>query len=161
MFWFTTTGWMMWNFLVGCLLSDAAIVLYDGSPGHPDLGRPVGSRRARGDHLHGHERGPARELCEEAGVEPAERDLSRAAGDRLDRVAAVARELPLGLLSTSSPDVWLFSTSGGTDVCTAFVGGCPLLPVYEGEIQCRALGCARGGLGRARPRPSSTRSGSS
>ncbi len=38
MFWFTTTGWMMWNFLVGCLLSDAAIVLYDGSPGHPDLG---------------------------------------------------------------------------------------------------------------------------
>src|SRR6185312_3030630 len=38
MFWFTTTGWMMWNFLVGCLLSDAAIVLYDGSPAHPDLG---------------------------------------------------------------------------------------------------------------------------
>src|SRR6202011_2446185 len=37
MFWFTTTGWMMWNFLVGCLLTDAAIVLYDGSPGHPDL----------------------------------------------------------------------------------------------------------------------------
>jgi acetoacetyl-CoA synthetase len=40
------------------------------------------------------------------------------------------------------PDVWLFSTSGGTDVCTAFVAGCPLLPVYEGELQCRALGCA-------------------
>ena len=39
-------------------------------------------------------------------------------------------------------DLWLFSTSGGTDVCTAFVGGCPLLPVYEGELQCRALGCA-------------------
>ncbi len=39
-------------------------------------------------------------------------------------------------------DVWLFSTSGGTDVCTAFVGGCPLLPVYEGELQCRVLGCA-------------------
>jgi acetoacetyl-CoA synthetase len=36
--------------------------------------------------------------------------------------------------------VWLFSTSGGTDVCTAFVGGCPLLPVYQGELQCRALG---------------------
>jgi acetoacetyl-CoA synthetase len=39
-------------------------------------------------------------------------------------------------------DIWLFSTSGGTDVCTAFVAGCPLLPVYEGELQCRALGCA-------------------
>jgi acetoacetyl-CoA synthetase len=39
-------------------------------------------------------------------------------------------------------DVWLYSTSGGTDVCTAFVGGCPLLPVYEGELQCRVLGCA-------------------
>ena len=55
-------GWMMWNFLVGCLLSDAAIVLYDGSPGHPDLGACCGARRARRHHLHGRERGPAREL---------------------------------------------------------------------------------------------------
>ncbi len=73
MFWFTTTGWMMWNFLVGCLLSDAAIVLYDGSPAHPDLGflwRPGGARR---DHVHGREPGAACELREggrRAGARP-------------------------------------------------------------------------------------------
>ena len=50
-FWFTTTGWMMWNFLVGVLLTDASIVLYDGNPGHAGHGRAVGPRRAdRHDH---------------------------------------------------------------------------------------------------------------
>jgi acetoacetyl-CoA synthetase len=141
MFWFTTTGWMMWNFLVGCLLSDAAIVLYDGSPAHPDLGALWRlAERARITCM-----GLSAGLiasCEKGGVEP-------------------ARESDLGALraigSTGSPlspegfrwvyehvgsEIWLFSTSGGTDVCTAFVGGCPLLPVYEGELQCRILGCA-------------------
>ena len=56
MFWFTTTGWMMWNFLVGCLLSQAAIVLYDGSPGHPDLGVLWELAERAGDHLHGRQR---------------------------------------------------------------------------------------------------------
>ena len=55
-FWFTTTGWMMWNFLVGVLLTDAAIVLYDGNPGTPDLGRAVGPRRGRRDDVLRHER---------------------------------------------------------------------------------------------------------
>ena len=64
MFWFTTTGWMMWNFLVGCLLTDAAIVLYDGSPAHPDLGALWSSGRARRHHLHGRQRRAARELRE-------------------------------------------------------------------------------------------------
>ena len=64
MFWFTTTGWMMWNFLVGCLLSEAAIVLYDGSPAHPDLGAAVGAGRAHRHDVHGRERGPAGELRE-------------------------------------------------------------------------------------------------
>ena len=65
---------------------------------------------------------------------------------RCARSARPARRLrpraSAGSTSEVGEDVWLFSTSGGTDVCTAFVGGCPLLPVYEGELQCRALGCA-------------------
>src|SRR6202011_813392 len=76
MFWFTTTGWMMWNFLVGCLLADAAIVLYDGSPAHPDLGALWAlAERARVTCL-----GASAGLiasCEKAGIEPArEYDLS-------------------------------------------------------------------------------------
>ena len=62
MFWFTTTGWMMWNFLVGCLLSEAAIVLYDGSPAHPDLGALWGLAERARHHLHGRQRRPAGEL---------------------------------------------------------------------------------------------------
>jgi acetoacetyl-CoA synthetase len=138
MFWFTTTGW---NFLVGCLLSDAAIVLYDGSPAEPDLGVLWRLAERAGITCMGLSAGLIAS-CEKAGLEP-------------------GRECDLGALraigSTGSPlspegfrwvyervgsEVWLFSTSGGTDVCTAFVGGCPLLPVYEGELQCRILGCA-------------------
>ena len=142
MFWFTTTGWMMWNFLVGCLLSEAAIVLYDGSPAHPDLGALWQlAERARITCM-----GVSPGLlasCEKAGIEPGrDHDLQRAARARRDRLAARRRRASAGSTSTSKDDVWLFSTSGGTDVCTAFVAGCPLLPVYEGELQCRALGCA-------------------
>jgi acetoacetyl-CoA synthetase len=141
MFWFTTTGWMMWNFLVGCLFSEAGIVLYDGSPGHPDLGALWRLAEGSGMTCMGVSAGYLA-ACENAGMEPA-RDFD------LGRLRAIG--------STGSPlapesfrwiyehvgdDVWLFSTSGGTDVCTAFVGGCPLLPVYEGELQARGLGCA-------------------
>jgi acetoacetyl-CoA synthetase len=141
MFWFTTTGWMMWNFLVGCLLSDAAIVLYDGSPGHPDLGVLFRlAERARISCL-----GVSAGLlaaAQKAGVEPArECDLARlrAIGST---GSPLAPESFRWVYEHVGSDIWLFSTSGGTDVCTAFVGGCPLLPVYEGELQCRVLGCA-------------------
>ncbi len=62
MFWFTTTGWMMWNFLVGCLLGDAAIVLYDGSPAHPDLDALWRLAERAGITCMGISPGPAREL---------------------------------------------------------------------------------------------------
>jgi acetoacetyl-CoA synthetase len=141
MFWFTTTGWMMWNFLVGCLLSDAAIVLYDGSPAHPDLGALWRlAERAQITCL-----GLSAGLlasCEKAGLEPRrECDLSalRAIGST---GSPLSPESFRWVYEHVDAGVWLFSTSGGTDVCTAFVGGCPLLPVYEGELQCRILGCA-------------------
>jgi acetoacetyl-CoA synthetase len=141
MFWFTTTGWMMWNFLVGCLLSEAAIVLYDGSPGHPDLGRLWQLAERAEITCMGVSAGLL-SSCEKAGIEPArDHDLSalRAIGST---GSPLAPESFKWVYDHVGSEVWLFSTSGGTDVCTAFVGGCPLLPVFEGELQCRALGCA-------------------
>jgi acetoacetyl-CoA synthetase len=141
MFWFTTTGWMMWNFLIGCLLTEAAIVLYDGSPGHPDLGAMWALAQRTGMTCMGVSAGLLA-ACEQAGVRPgAEYDLSalRSIGST---GSPLAPESFAWVYREVKPDVWLFSTSGGTDVCTAFVGGCPLLPVYEGEMQCRVLGCA-------------------
>jgi acetoacetyl-CoA synthetase len=141
MFWFTTTGWMMWNFLVGCLFSDAAIVLYDGSPGHPDLGALWGLA----ERAHLTSMGVSASFltgCEKAGIEPG-RDFDLSA---LRSIGSTGSPLPAEsfhwVYEHVKRDIWLFSTSGGTDVCTAFVGGCPLLPVYEGELQCRVLGCA-------------------
>jgi acetoacetyl-CoA synthetase len=141
MFWFTTTGWMMWNFLVGCLLTDAAIVLYDGSPAAPDLGVLWRLAERTGMTCFGTSAGYL-VSCMKEGLEPGrDHDLSA-----LGAIGSTGSPLPpegfRWVYEHISSDVWLFSTSGGTDVCTAFVGGCALLPVYEGELQCRALGAA-------------------
>jgi acetoacetyl-CoA synthetase len=141
MFWFTTTGWMMWNFLVGCLHSDAAIVLYDGSPAHPDLGALWRLAERAGITCMGVSAGLL-SSTEKGGVEPAREFDLRALRAIGSTGSPLAPETFRWIYDHVDPDVWLFSTSGGTDVCTAFVGGCPLLPVYEGELQCRVLGCA-------------------
>jgi acetoacetyl-CoA synthetase len=139
LFWFTTTGWMMWNFLLGGLLSDASIVLFDGNPAYPDLGTLWDLADAAGITCFGTSAGYITS-CQKAGLEPrAGRDLSR-----LDSVGSTGSPLaPEGfdwVRDNLGEDVWLFSTSGGTDACTAFVGGVPTLPVYRGELQARALG---------------------
>ena len=140
-FWFTTTGWMMWNFLVGILLTDASIVLYDGSPGHPDMGVLWDLADDAGVTCFGTSASYVA-ACMKAGVEPAAgRDLAalRAVGSTGSPLA------PEGfgwIYEHLGADTWLFSTSGGTDVCTAFVGGVPTLPVYAGELQGRSLGAA-------------------
>ncbi len=140
-FWFTTTGWMMWNFLVGVLLTDAAIVLYDGNPGYPDLDRLWDLAEQTGMTCFGASASYIAS-CMKAGVHPAAgRDLSRLRG-----VGSTGSPLsPEGFRWVADElggHVWLFSTSGGTDVCTAFVGGVPTLPVHQGELQARALGAA-------------------
>jgi acetoacetyl-CoA synthetase len=141
MFWFTTTGWMMWNFLVGCLLTEAAIVLYDGSPAHPDLGALWSLAERTGMTCMGLSAGLL-SACEKAGVEPG-RDFELSALRSIGSTGSpLAPESFTWVYEHVKRDVWLFSTSGGTDVCTAFVGGCPLLAVYEGELQCSVLGCA-------------------
>jgi acetoacetyl-CoA synthetase len=138
-FWFTTTGWMMWNFLAGALLTPASIVLYDGSPGHPDLGVLWDLAEQAGVTCFGTSAAYIAS-CTKDGVRPGEgRDLSA-----LRSVGSTGSPLsPEGfqwVYDQLGEDTWLFSTSGGTDVCTAFVGGCPLLPVYLGELQARSLG---------------------
>jgi acetoacetyl-CoA synthetase len=141
MFWFTTTGWMMWNFLVGCLFTEAAIVLYDGSPAYPDLGALWSLAQESRMTCMGLSAGLLA-ACEKAGIEP-RRDYDLSALRGIGSTGSpLAPESYRWVYEHVKPDVWLFSTSGGTDVCTAFVGGCPLLPVYEGELQTRGLGCA-------------------
>jgi acetoacetyl-CoA synthetase len=142
LFWFTTTGWMMWNFIVGVLLSEASIVLYDGNPGYPDMGTLWQLAADTGMTCFGTSAAFV-SACMKAGV------TVRSEGRDLSALRAVG--------STGSPlspegfqwiydqlgaDTWLFSTSGGTDLCTAFVGGVPTLPVYLGELQARSLGAA-------------------
>jgi acetoacetyl-CoA synthetase len=141
LFWFTTTGWMMWNFLVGGLLTEASIVLYDGSPGAPDLDVLWNLAADLGITCFGTSAAYIAS-CMKAGVEPARgRDLSR-----LRSVGSTGSPLsPEGfrwVYEHVGRDTWLFSTSGGTDLCTAFVGGVPTLPVNAGELQARALGAA-------------------
>jgi acetoacetyl-CoA synthetase len=140
-FWFSTTGWMMWNFLVGVLLTDASIVLYDGSPGHPDMGVLWDLAADAGVTCFGTSASYVA-ACMKADVEPgAGRDLSalRSVGSTGSPLAPEGFQW---IYDHVGADTWLFSTSGGTDVCTAFVGGVPTLPVYRGELQARSLGCA-------------------
>ena len=141
LFWFTTTGWMMWNFIVSGLLTEATILLYDGSPGHPDMD-VLWDFAARTRMTTFGTSASYLGACMKAGVEPASgRDLSA-----LKAVGSTGSPLsPEGfrwVYEHVGADTWLFSTSGGTDLCTAFVGGVPLEPVYEGELQARALGAA-------------------
>ena len=97
-FWFSTTGWMMWNFLVGVLLTDASIVLFDGNPGYPIAGRAVGSGRATQAITTFGTSAAFIASCMKGEVEPARGPRpERAAGGRLDRLAAVARGLRLDL----------------------------------------------------------------
>ncbi|MGH2797881.1 MAG: acetoacetate--CoA ligase, partial [Thermoleophilaceae bacterium] len=140
-FWFTTTGWMMWNFLVGVLLTEASIVLYDGSPGHPDMG-VLWDLADRAQITCFGTSASYVAACMKAEVEPsAGRDLSalRAVGSTGSPLAPEGFQW---IYDHVGADTWLFSTSGGTDVCTAFVGGVPILAVYRGELQARSLGCA-------------------
>jgi acetoacetyl-CoA synthetase len=138
LFWFTTTGWMMWNFLVSGLLTEAAVVLYDGNPGYPDLNRLWALAAEAGITTFGTSASYIAS-CMKAGIEPArDHDLSalRAVGSTGSPLSADGFRW---VYEHVGEDTWLFSTSGGTDLCSAFVGGCPLVPVYEGELQARSL----------------------
>jgi acetoacetyl-CoA synthetase len=140
-FWYTTTGWMMWNYIQSSLLCGATLVLYDGSPGYPDL-RVLWSYAGEAG-LHHFGTSAAFILSNlKVGTHPGkEFDLSL-----LRSISSTGSTLPPEgfdwIYREVKEDLWLASMSGGTDACTAFVGGNPLWPVYSGEIQCIALGCS-------------------
>ena len=140
-FYFTTCGWMMWNWLVSALASKAALVLYDGSPFYPDgnvlwdyaetVGMTLFGTSAKyidalkkNNLTPGSKYGLAslRSICSTGSV---------LAPESFDYVYEVIKK-----------DVCLASVSGGTDIVSCFVLGNPILPVYRGEIQCRGLGMA-------------------
>jgi acetoacetyl-CoA synthetase len=137
--WYTTTGWMMWNFQVGGLLAGTTIVLYDGSAGYPETGRLW--RLAAEEKVNYFGVGaPYLMASQKAGLKPGETyDLSALRG-----IGSTGSPLPpegfTWVYEAVGKDLQLGSMSGGTDVCTGFVGHCPLLPVRSGIISGRNLG---------------------
>jgi acetoacetyl-CoA synthetase len=137
-FWFSTTGWMMWNYLASGPAVGAAIVLFDGNPVYPDPGALWRLAGELGITYFGTS-APFLLACRKAGLVP--RELL---GGRLRGLGSTGAPLPpegfSWVYQAVGDNLLLASLSGGTDVCTGFVGGSPLLPVYAGEIACRALG---------------------
>ncbi|SER82404.1 acetoacetate--CoA ligase [Psychrobacillus sp. OK032] len=138
-FQFTTTGWVMWNVLVGSLFSGATIVLYDGSPSYPNLEVLWELVEELGVTYFGIG-APFLLNSLKVGVIPKERyDLSKL--EVIDSTGApLSEEGYRWVYENVKKDLWLSSSSGGTDVCTSFVAGVPILPVIIGEIQGRCLG---------------------
>ncbi|RAG83060.1 acetoacetate--CoA ligase [Streptacidiphilus pinicola] len=140
-FWYTSTGWMMWNFLLAGLLVGASIVTYDGSPGYPTTDAQWRIAAATGVTVYGTSAAYVM-ACKKGDAHPGtDLDLSR-----LRAIGTTGSPLPPDgfrwIYDEISSDIWLASVSGGTDVCSCFVGGAPTLPVYVGEIQAPSLGAA-------------------
>ncbi|WP_328472473.1 acetoacetate--CoA ligase [Streptomyces sp. NBC_00448] len=138
-FWYTSTGWMMWNFLVSGLLAGATIVLYDGAPGYPDTAAQWRVVERTGTTVFGTSAAYVI-ACRKAEVHPG-RDFDLSA---VGCVATTGSPLPPDgfrwLHDEVAADLWIASVSGGTDVCSCFAGGVPTLPVYVGELQAPCLG---------------------
>jgi acetoacetyl-CoA synthetase len=138
--WFTTTGWMMWNFLTSAALVGATAVLFDGDPGTPDLSTLW--RFAADERLDVFGvSAPFVMACRKDGLRPADEfDLTK-----LRHLGSTGAPLPADgfdwIADAVGPHVQIGSLSGGTDVCTGFVGPAPMLPVRDGEISTRMLGC--------------------
>ena len=140
-FWFTTTGWMMWNLLIGGLLIGATVVLYDGDPAHPDIGTLW--RYARdSDVTYFGASASYIQACMDAGVRPAEECGLETLKGIGSTGSPLSPESFRWVYDNVSATALLGSFSGGTDLCTGFVGPCPLLPVRAGEIQCACLGAS-------------------
>jgi acetoacetyl-CoA synthetase len=141
LFFFTTTGWMMWNFLVSALLSNVVPVLYDGNPAWPTPDVLWKMVDASDTKLFGTSPTYVAGL-EKAGIVPKERAGLASLESVTLAGSPVTPECMEWIYNNVKKDLWVASGSGGTDVCTGFVMGAPTMPVYAGEIQSRALGCA-------------------
>jgi acetoacetyl-CoA synthetase len=139
-FWFATTGWMMWNFSLASLLTGATVVLFDGSPSYPNLDF-LWDFAEKTKITHFGTSAPFISACLKFGQKPNEKhDFSA-----LRSIGSTGSPLPPEgfdwVYEHIKKDVWLASMAGGTDICTAWVGGLPINPVFLGEIQVRCLGC--------------------
>ena len=139
MFFYSTTGWMMWNLLQSALLVGSAIVLYDGSPMHPStdfLWQLTAATKATSFGA-----SPTFvQLMEKAGLKPAEKyDLSALESIVVSGAPSTPETFDW-FYRCVKKDLWVTSQSGGTEICSGFVGAVPTLPVYAGEIQTRLLG---------------------
>src|SRR5699024_10315241 len=138
-FWFTTTGWMMWNFLVGGLLTGSTIILYDGSPGYPNKKMLWKFAEQTKMTIFGTSASFITG-CMKDEITPKE-DFNL---QHLKNISSTGSPLPpegfQWCYENVKKDLWIASASGGTDICTAFILGAPILPVYAGELQCRGLG---------------------
>lgn len=139
MFFYSTTGWIMWNILLGALITGGAVVLYDGHPAYPTedflwklaADTEVTSFGASPTFI---------QLMEKAGLQPGEaHDLSHLNAMVLSGAPA-SPEIFEWIYRSVKSELWMSSISGGTEILSAFVGGAPTLPVRAGEIQCRCLG---------------------
>ena len=139
-FWFSTTGWMMWNYLVSGLLVGSQIVLFDGDPASDGLEQMWNLVADLGITFFGTSAAFLM-ACTRAGLVPADRVDLRA----LRGIGSTGSPLPSEgfewVYASVKSNVLLSSVSGGTDVCSAFVGGSPLTPVRAGELSCRYVGC--------------------
>jgi acetoacetyl-CoA synthetase len=140
-FFYTTTGWMMWNFLVSALLIDAVPVLYDGNPTHPDPAALWAMVEQSGASFFGASPSYVG-LLQKAGVVPKERFNLRALESVMLAGSPVTADVTRWFYRNVKEDLWAFAGSGGTDLCTGIVGGVVLQPLYAGEIQGRQLGIA-------------------
>jgi acetoacetyl-CoA synthetase len=138
-FWYSTTGWMMWNYALGSMLCGATLVLYDGAPAYPSS-QVLWTLAEKAKITHFGSGAAYFINSMKSGV-----SIMSERFNSLETIGSTGSPLPVEVYEwiyrQVKKDVWLISLSGGTDVCSAFVGGCPILPVYAGEIQCRMLGC--------------------
>lgn len=146
--WLTSPGWMMWNYILGSLLAQATVVLLDGSPAYPGVNRPWQIASEQAVHMLG--AGASYfEVCRRAELRPGEAwDLHnlRSVGATGSALSGAGYDWVYGAVK---PDVMLSPASGGTEVCSAFVGPCPLLPLWREEMQCRMLGVSAEAFDRA------------
>ncbi|MCW8330228.1 acetoacetate--CoA ligase [Photobacterium sp. SDRW27] len=139
LFYFTTCGWMMWNWMVSGLASGATLVIYDGSPFYPDGNVLWDMAEKEALNLFGTS-SKYLEALEKQGYQPVSRFSLSSLNTLFSTGSVLAPEQFDYVYQSIKPDLQLASISGGTDICGCFAIGNPLNPVYRGECQGRALG---------------------
>ena len=138
-FWFTTTGWMMWNYMLGVLPLGGTAVLFDGSPAYPDMETLWRFAADVGVTYFGTSAAFI-QACMKANIAPGRENALRHVRAVGSTGAPLSPEGFTWIVEALERPVPVGSVSGGTDVCTAFLQSCPVLPVRAGELQCAALG---------------------